>query len=48
MKGAIAKANELAKENGYFVPQQFENDANPEIHRETTGTEIVEAFGARN
>lgn len=42
MKGAIAKANELAKENGYFVPQQFENPANPQIHRETTGKEIVE------
>lgn len=42
MKGAIAKANELAKENGYFVPQQFENPANPQIHRETTGKEITE------
>lgn len=45
MKGAIAKAEELAKENGYFLPQQFENKANPEIHRLTTGPEIVEAFG---
>ncbi|MBA9029294.1 MULTISPECIES: cysteine synthase A [Bacillaceae] len=45
MKGAIAKADELAKENGYFVPQQFENQANPEVHRNTTGPEIVEAFG---
>ncbi|HHW39268.1 MAG TPA: cysteine synthase A [Bacillales bacterium] len=42
MKGAISKANELAKENGYFVPQQFENPANPQIHRETTGKEIIE------
>jgi cysteine synthase A len=45
MKGAIAKANELAEKNGYFVPQQFENSANPIIHRETTGKELVEQFG---
>ncbi|MEC2058036.1 cysteine synthase A [Peribacillus psychrosaccharolyticus] len=45
MKGAIAKAEELAKENGYFVPQQFENEANPRVHRETTGKEIVEQMG---
>lgn len=45
MKGAIGKAQELAKEHGYFVPQQFENPANPKIHRETTGKEIVEQFG---
>ena len=44
MKGAIAKAEALAKENGYFLPQQFENEANAEIHRLTTGPEIVEAF----
>ena len=44
MKGAIGKANELAEANGYFVPQQFENAANPEIHRLTTGKEIVEQF----
>ncbi|USK59943.1 cysteine synthase A [Peribacillus asahii] len=45
MKGAIAKAEELAKEKGYFLPQQFNNTANPEVHRQTTGPEIVEAFG---
>ncbi|MEJ9231967.1 cysteine synthase A [Peribacillus butanolivorans] len=45
MKGAIAKATELSKEKGYFIPQQFENKANPEVHRNTTGPEIVEAFG---
>ncbi|MGE7604821.1 cysteine synthase A [Peribacillus sp. NPDC097675] len=45
MKGAIAKATELSKEHGYFIPQQFENKANPEVHRNTTGPEIVEAFG---
>jgi cysteine synthase A len=42
MGGAIRKAEELAKENGYFMPQQFNNLANPEIHRKTTGKEIVE------
>lgn len=41
MKGAIAKANELVKEYGNaIIPQQFENIANPEIHRKTTSEEI--------
>lgn len=44
MKGAIAKAEELAKENGWFVPQQFNNEANPEVHRLTTGPEIADAL----
>jgi cysteine synthase len=44
MKGAIGKANELAEQHGYFLPQQFENPANPEIHRSTTGKELVEQF----
>jgi cysteine synthase len=42
MKGAIAKAESLAAENGYFMPQQFKNEANPEVHRRTTGKEIAE------
>ncbi|MBB5172335.1 cysteine synthase A [Texcoconibacillus texcoconensis] len=41
MKGAIAKANELAEETpNSFVPQQFNNPANPEIHTKTTAEEI--------
>ena len=42
MKGAIKKANELAEKDGYFMPQQFENPANPKIHENTTGRELVE------
>ncbi|MGV9171044.1 MAG: cysteine synthase A [Promethearchaeia archaeon] len=41
MKTAIRKAEELAeKENNVFIPQQFKNEANPEIHRQTTAKEI--------
>lgn len=42
MGGAIAKAEEFVKNNPeiYFMPQQFENSANPEIHRKTTAEEI--------
>ncbi|MFB4336386.1 cysteine synthase A [Bacillus cereus group sp. MYBKT14-1] len=45
MGGAIRKATELAKEHGYFIPQQFKNRSNPEIHRLTTGPEIIEQMG---
>lgn len=41
MKGAIKKAEDLKKENGYFMPQQFNNGANPEVHARTTGNEII-------
>ncbi|MCI1894945.1 MAG: cysteine synthase A [Lactobacillus sp.] len=41
MPGAIAKAEALAKEKGYFLPMQFENPANPDIHERTTGEEII-------
>lgn len=43
MGGAIRKAEELAKEDStYFIPQQFNNLANPAIHRETTARELLE------
>ncbi|KGX83794.1 cysteine synthase A [Pontibacillus marinus] len=42
MKGAIKKAEELHDEKGYFMPQQFNNEANPRVHERTTGPEIVE------
>ena len=42
MKGAIEKATEMVNEHGYFMPQQFENIANPEKHYETTAQEIYE------
>jgi cysteine synthase A len=41
MSGAVKKAEEMVDENpAYFMPQQFENPANPEIHRKTTAMEI--------
>jgi len=43
MKGAIARAEQLAKETpNSWIPQQFENEANPEIHRKTTAVELWE------
>jgi cysteine synthase A len=45
MKGAIARANELAAEiPGAWVPMQFENPANPAVHRRTTAEEILSDF----
>lgn len=44
MKGAIAKAKELAEENNWFLPAQFDNPSNPKVHEETTAKEIVNAF----
>ena len=46
MQGAIDKAEELVRQNpGYFMPQQFKNPANPEVHRRTTATEILDVCG---
>ncbi|MEK7397615.1 MAG: cysteine synthase A [Candidatus Poribacteria bacterium] len=45
MKGAIKKAEAIADKTGGFMPQQFDNPANPEIHRKTTAIEILKALG---
>lgn len=48
MPGAIRKAQELQREiEGSFIPQQFENRANPDIHRRTTALEILEQMEGR-
>ena len=48
MKGAIAKAEELAQTPpGSFIPQQFDNPANPEYHKQTTAEEIWQDAGGR-
>jgi cysteine synthase A len=45
MKGAIARAEELVRQNHGFMPQQFKNPANPEIHRRTTAIEVLAQVG---
>jgi len=47
MKGAISRAEELAQQPGWFMPQQFKNPANPAIHVKTTGPEIFEDTGGK-
>jgi cysteine synthase A len=43
MSGAVFAAEQLVRRHGYFMPQQFVNPANPQIHRETTAREILAA-----
>ena len=45
--GMVRKAAELAAKNGWFLARQFENPANPEYHRNTTGPEILSDFAGR-
>ena len=45
--GMVKKAAELAQKNGWFLARQFENEANPAYHRNTTGPEIVQDFVGR-
>lgn len=45
--GLVKRAEDLAKKNGWFLPQQFENPANPEYHRNTTGPEILRDFAGK-
>jgi cysteine synthase A len=48
MSGAVQKAEELAEQNpDYFMPQQFKNPANPEIHRRATAQEILSQVGEK-
>ena len=45
--GMVRRAEELAREYGWFLARQFENPANPEFHRQTTGPEILKDFAGR-
>jgi len=47
MSEAVAAAQELARRDDVFLPDQFSNPANPEVHRRTTGTEILAAMDGR-
>ena len=47
MTGAVHAAEQLVQRRGYFMPQQFDNPANPDVHRRTTGPEILEATEGR-
>ena len=47
MSGAVFAAQELARDKGYFMPLQFENPANPEIHERATGPEILRDTGGQ-
>ena len=48
MRGAVEKAGEIAASSGeYFLPQQFENPANPMVHRQTTAREILDSMGGK-
>src|SRR4051812_36193694 len=48
MQGAIDRAEEMVRQNpDYFMPQQFKNPANPEIHRTTTAKEILDVCGEK-
>ena len=45
--GMVKKAEELAREHGWFLARQFENEANPAYHRQTTGPEILQDFAGK-
>jgi len=45
--GMVRRAEELAKKHGWFLARQFENEANPSFHRQTTGPEILSDFAGR-
>jgi cysteine synthase len=47
MEGAVSRAEELCKQKHHFMPQQFNNPANPDVHRRTTARELVQQLGER-